>query len=155
MNLACRERQACHKQVHSLSRMALLRVAVLTSCAKPYCVRKNMSRSWLKLSVTIIPQSGWRLKMSSSMAMIYSRMLLFELGTYRSFESDNMTISYENNMHLRHYLVTRSRGRDSKDCLWTQLIGNNRPRHWLFRTRGTLRCDVTPVLALNVLHKQM
>ena len=31
--------------VHSLPRMALLRVAVLTSCAKPYCVRENKSRS--------------------------------------------------------------------------------------------------------------
>ena len=42
--------------VHSLSRMALLRVAVLTSCAKPYCVRKNMSRNWLKSPIKMIPQ---------------------------------------------------------------------------------------------------
>ena len=60
--------------VHSLSRMALLRVAVLS-------VRKNMSRNWLKSPIKMIPQSGWRLKMPSSVAIIYSRMLLLsELG---------------------------------------------------------------------------
>ena len=49
--------------------MALLHVALLTSWSKPLCVRKNMSRSWLKSPVKMIPQSGWRLKMPSSVAI--------------------------------------------------------------------------------------
>ena len=55
-------------------------MAILLNLVK-YCVRKNMSRNWLKSPIKMIPQSGWRLKMPSSVAIIYSRMLLLsELG---------------------------------------------------------------------------